>query len=195
MSKAKRKIEVVDLSDDNSIPAPSRSKFSKPSSSFSPQGRAPLPTPPSSSQPTSSSQNRYFAPRSDQNYGNYTPVYSQPSKIHSTAERESRLTSAQEQEREIVREIDLTEDFDDDVYENYRLYGILNTEIVGYRFYDGQATVGEYVKVRREPGNPYDGNAIRIDNVGAIRLATLEETSPPNFLLSWTQAHCLLKAL
>jgi len=51
------------------------------------------------------------------------------------------------------------------VYGNYQLYGILNTKIVGCRYYDGRATVGEYVKVRREPRNPYDRNAIRIDNV------------------------------
>lgn len=75
------------------------------------------------------------------------------------------MSSTQEQEADIAREIDLTEDFDDDVYESYRLYGILNTKIVGCRFYDGRATVGEYVRVRREPRNQYDSNAIRIDNV------------------------------
>ncbi|KMP03071.1 DNA repair protein rad-5 [Coccidioides immitis RMSCC 2394] len=32
-------------------------------------------------------------------------------------------------------------------------------------YYNGQATKGEYVNIRREPGNPYDSNAIRIDNV------------------------------
>ncbi len=58
-----------------------------------------------------------------------------------------------------------TEDFDDDVYSGYMLYGIMNTKIVGCRYYGGRATTGEYVLVRREPGNPYDSNAIRIDNV------------------------------
>lgn len=57
------------------------------------------------------------------------------------------------------------DDDDDDAYENRQLYGILKTSIVGIRYYDGQATVGEYVMVRREPHNPYDKNAIRIDNV------------------------------
>ena len=80
-------------------------------------------------------------------------------------ERDSWQASTQDQEAEIAREIDLTEDFDDDVYEDFMLYGILNTKIVGCRFYDGQATVGEYVRVKREPTNPYDTNAIRIDNV------------------------------
>lgn len=84
---------------------------------------------------------------------------------HSEAERESWLGSTQGQELDILREINLEEDFDDDVYANHQLYGILNTKIVGCRYYDGRATVGEYVKVRREPGNPYDSNALRIDNV------------------------------
>ena len=68
------------------------------------------------------------------------------------------------------REIDLSQDFDDDVYDNYELYGILNTKIVGCRFYDGRVTVGEYVTVRREPGNQYDSNAIRIDNIQAKQI-------------------------
>ena len=84
---------------------------------------------------------------------------------HSKSERDSWQPPTQDQEADIAREIDLTEDFDDDVYDNYMLYGILNTKIVGCRFYDGQATVGEYVRVKREPTNPYDSNAIRIDNV------------------------------
>jgi len=41
----------------------------------------------------------------------------------------------------------------------------MNTKIVGIRYYDGRASVGEYVVIRREPQNPYDKNAIRIDNV------------------------------
>lgn len=92
-------------------------------------------------------------------------IYAPSDSQHSKQERGGWLASTQEDEADIAREIDLTEDFDDDVYENYQLYGILNTKIVGCRFYDGRATVGEYVRVRREPSNPYDSNAIRIDNV------------------------------
>ncbi|EXJ62644.1 hypothetical protein A1O7_03082 [Cladophialophora yegresii CBS 114405] len=127
------------------------------------QGGAPLPTPPSSSQPRPSVPTS--SERSSQIYRDYTPTVSQlGSASHGRDDRDSWL-STQDQEADIAREIDLTEDFDDDVYESYMLYGILNTKIVGCRFYDGQATVGEYVRVRREPGNPYDSNAIRIDNV------------------------------
>ncbi|KAL8696081.1 MAG: hypothetical protein Q9201_007834 [Fulgogasparrea decipioides] len=49
--------------------------------------------------------------------------------------------------------------------EEYELYGTLRTKIVGVRYYTGYATIGEYVSVRREPSNPYDGNAIRVSNV------------------------------
>lgn len=164
MSKSKRKLprdtETIDLtgSDQDSFRGPSLPKISKRGSSFSSsQGRAPLPTPPSSSQPG------HYAPSSSQKYRDHTPSYHQ--QIHGKAEREGWLASTQEQEADIGREIDLTEDFDDDVYETYQLFGILNTKIVGCRFYDGHATVGEYVRVRREPRNPYDSNAIRIDNV------------------------------
>ena len=84
--------------------------------------------------------------------------------------RDGWSASTQEIENDVRREIDLTQDFDDDVYDSYELYGILNTKIVGCRFYDGRVTVGEYVTVRREPRNPYDSNAIRIDNIQAKQI-------------------------
>jgi SWI/SNF-related matrix-associated actin-dependent regulator of chromatin subfamily A3 len=68
-------------------------------------------------------------------------------------------------EEEVKGEIDLTLDDDDDVYADSELYGIFNTKIVGIRFYSGRATLGEYVVVKREPRNPYDSNAVRINNV------------------------------
>lgn len=38
-------------------------------------------------------------------------------------------------------------------------------KIVGIQYYDGYASRGESVLVKREPNNQYDRNAIRIDNV------------------------------
>ncbi|KAJ9257883.1 hypothetical protein DTO207G8_1660 [Paecilomyces variotii] len=55
--------------------------------------------------------------------------------------------------------------FEDATYSEYQLYDNLPTKIVGVRYYRGQATVGEHVILKREPGNPYDRNAIRVDNV------------------------------
>ena len=51
------------------------------------------------------------------------------------------------------------------VGETFELYGTLETKIVGVRYYNGHATLGEHVLVRREATNPYDSNAIRVDNV------------------------------
>ncbi|USP79733.1 Putative SWI/SNF-related matrix-associated actin-dependent regulator of chromatin subfamily A member 3-like 1 [Curvularia clavata] len=48
---------------------------------------------------------------------------------------------------------------------NYLLYGSLDNKIVGVRYYNGYATTGETVVLRREPHNQYDSNAIRVDNV------------------------------
>ncbi|KAL2426460.1 Helicase-like transcription factor [Exophiala dermatitidis] len=187
-------IEVVDLTGDDESPSysryePSRSKAAKTSSSSSSSsqnqnnhgyGSAPLPTPPPSSQarashggpyPNSQSQS---SPSSDyyRSQPTLTPAskaererWALPTPGSATTTKHNTFPSTQDDEADIAREIDLTEDFDDDVYENYQLYGILNTKIVGCRYYDGRATVGEYVRVRREPSNPYDTNAIRIDNV------------------------------
>ncbi|KAF7616635.1 SNF2 family helicase [Aspergillus flavus] len=54
---------------------------------------------------------------------------------------------------------------DDPAAGSSMLYGNVNTKIVGVRYYRGHATYGEHVILRREPGNPYDSNAIRVDNV------------------------------
>lgn len=166
MSKSKRGIEMVDLTgDDDPVETPAFKTPRKTSSFSSTHGRGNhLPTPPASSQPRLSSQSGARpSPASSQSYASHRSIHQD--QVHSQSERGSWIASTQEQEADIAREIDLTEDFDDDIYENYQLYGILNTKIVGCRFYDGRATVGEYVKVRREPRNAYDSNAIRIDNV------------------------------
>ncbi|KAI2466153.1 SNF2 family N-terminal domain-containing protein [Annulohypoxylon bovei var. microspora] len=47
---------------------------------------------------------------------------------------------------------------------SYELYGTLENKIVGVRYYDGVVNPGERVLCRREPSNPYDRNAIRVDN-------------------------------
>lgn len=59
----------------------------------------------------------------------------------------------------------LSQDGDEGTGESFELYGTLQTKIVGIQYYRGHATRGEWVIVRREPSNPYDRNAIRIDNV------------------------------
>jgi SWI/SNF-related matrix-associated actin-dependent regulator of chromatin subfamily A3 len=59
----------------------------------------------------------------------------------------------------------LSQDGDINATESYELYGTVNTKVVGIQYYNGHASEGEYVSVRREASNPYDSNAIRVDNV------------------------------
>ncbi|GFF87517.1 putative SWI/SNF-related matrix-associated actin-dependent regulator of chromatin subfamily A member 3-like 1 [Aspergillus lentulus] len=54
---------------------------------------------------------------------------------------------------------------DDSSYVSFMHYGSLRTKIVGVRYYNGYATVGEHVLLHREPNNPYDRNAIQVLNV------------------------------
>ncbi|KAK0718081.1 RAD5-like protein [Lasiosphaeria miniovina] len=44
-----------------------------------------------------------------------------------------------------------------------------NAHIVGVRYYNGVASIGELVTCKREPSNQYDRNAIRVDNVFGVQ--------------------------
>ena len=59
----------------------------------------------------------------------------------------------------------LSQDGDFTATESFELYGTVNSKIVGIQYYTGHASEGEHVSIRREPSNPYDSNAIRVDNV------------------------------
>ncbi|CAJ1964574.1 unnamed protein product [Cylindrotheca closterium] len=48
--------------------------------------------------------------------------------------------------------------------------------IVGIRYYQGVAHPGEYVYLVREPSNPYDRNAIRVDNVHHQKIGHIKGT-------------------
>jgi SWI/SNF-related matrix-associated actin-dependent regulator of chromatin subfamily A3 len=52
-------------------------------------------------------------------------------------------------------DVSATQGFTEQEY-SWMLYGQMHAKIVGVRYYDGYATVGEMVVVRREPSNPYD---------------------------------------
>lgn len=60
--------------------------------------------------------------------------------------------------------------------ESFELYGVLHTKIVGIQYYNGHATVGEFVIIRREPSNSYDNNAIRVDNVRRDQIGHIPRT-------------------
>jgi len=48
--------------------------------------------------------------------------------------------------------------------------GHIACKIVGVRYYTGIATLDEKLLLIREPRNPYDRNAIRVDNVANIQV-------------------------
>lgn len=150
----KREHDVIDLTDDEP-PA----KVQRSAAAFNAQRNAPPRTTANITPPASS------APRSSQSAGRNAPSFSQlPTyTLHSETERESWLAE---------------DDDDDDLdaampstqaaavnYEQLHLYGDLPTKIVGVQYYRGFASAGEQILMKREPGNPYDRNAIRIDNV------------------------------
>ena len=71
----------------------------------------------------------------------------------------------------------LSQNDPDNANHNYELYGTLKTKVVGIQYYTGHATVGEYVIVRREPSNPYDSNALRVENVQRTQIGHIPRTT------------------
>ncbi|KAL7628068.1 hypothetical protein AAE478_002264 [Parahypoxylon ruwenzoriense] len=107
---------------------------------------------------------------------NSVPFGSQPSNAYQPAPASS-LSSGQQPPRsswveDDVDVIDLTQE-DDDSTPSIELYGTMDNKIVGVRYYDGVVNPGEKVLCRREPGNPYDSNAIRVDNVMRAQIGHL----------------------
>ncbi|KAL8989148.1 MAG: hypothetical protein Q9177_001905 [Variospora cf. flavescens] len=100
----------------------------------------------------------YKTPRSSQNDVVMTSQSSQPTQ----SQRDSWM-----EEENAYETILLSQDDGNDgaEAEEYELYGTMRTKIVGIQYYSGYASAGEYVSVRREPSNPFDSNAIRINNV------------------------------
>ena len=86
---------------------------------------------------------------------------SQPPSSQSLDSPEPWRSGATNDEEEDDDIIDLSQDVDEGF--GWTCIGAIHGKIVGIRYYDGYATPGEQVMVRREPGNPYDPNAIRIN--------------------------------
>ncbi|KAH8889732.1 hypothetical protein GQ53DRAFT_747953 [Thozetella sp. PMI_491] len=58
----------------------------------------------------------------------------------------------------------------------HEFYGALDSKTVGIRFYTGYASPNERVLCKREPSNPYDSNAIRVDNVQGTQIGHIPRT-------------------
>ena len=153
--KLSRGAQRVSHANQNSHPAYRNASSQK----YAAQHQPPYATPPPSSQPSSSQ------PVLNSSFGQGPNPYNIGTPTGKETYENANVRNSWMDEEEVRGEIDLTLDDDDDNYDNYELYGILNTKIVGIRFYTGRATVGEYVVVKREPRNPYDSNAVRINNV------------------------------
>ncbi|KAK4191938.1 putative SWI/SNF-related matrix-associated actin-dependent regulator of chromatin subfamily A member 3-like 1 [Podospora australis] len=69
-----------------------------------------------------------------------------------------------------------TQDLSQSDDEQLELYGSFDGKIVGVRYYNGVATMGEVVICKREPSNPYDPNAIRVDNVYGQQIGHIPRT-------------------
>ena len=70
----------------------------------------------------------------------------------------------------------MSQDADGNAGETFVLYGTILNKIVGIQYYNGHATNGEHVMVRREPTNQYDRNAIRVDNVRREQIGHIPRT-------------------
>ena len=71
--------------------------------------------------------------------------------------------------------LDLSQDADEG--NGWVCVGAIDGKIVGIRYYDGYATMGEQVMIKREPGNPYDSNAIRSEPSRASGLSVRRSRS------------------
>nr|OQO26347.1 hypothetical protein B0A51_06434 [Rachicladosporium sp. CCFEE 5018] len=89
---------------------------------------------------------------------------------HSHAERTAWLAAPDEDEEDVDEILGSTQDNTGEGTDQLQHYGDVETKIVGCQYYRGFASPGEVILIRREPGNPYDSNAIRIDNVGQTQI-------------------------
>lgn len=108
--------------------------------------------------------------------GRYQSVYGVPgtSQQHSQSEREAWQQHGITEDD--INEIVGSSQDDADGSESLHKYGELATKVVGVRYYRGYANPGEQILIRREPGNPYDSNAIRIDNVQGTQIGHIPRT-------------------
>jgi SWI/SNF-related matrix-associated actin-dependent regulator of chromatin subfamily A3 len=74
----------------------------------------------------------------------------------------------QRNEDDSLEIVDLSQDIDEGA--GWLCIGAIDAKIVGVRYYNGYASMNEQVMVKREPGNPYDSNAIRINNVHGTQI-------------------------
>ncbi|XP_056420818.1 helicase-like transcription factor isoform X2 [Hyla sarda] len=55
------------------------------------------------------------------------------------------------------------------------LFGMLRGNVVGLRYYTGVVNNNEMVALQREPGNPYDRNAVKVNNVNGEQVGHIKK--------------------
>lgn len=63
----------------------------------------------------------------------------------------------------------------EDELDNEMCIGGYRGDIVGIRYYRGTVNNNEMVSLVREPRNPYDRNAVRVDNVYGIQVGHIKK--------------------
>ena len=99
---------------------------------------------------------------------NHLGSSSQPSasqSLSSSSQGGRHLWEVNDEENDII---DLSQDVDEG--NGWLCVGAIDAKIVGVRYYSGYASMNEQVMVKREPGNPYDSNAVRINNVHGTQI-------------------------
>lgn len=114
---------------------------------------------------------------SDDASSNYQPrKVAKPLPIDDITQSQPEAWTERAEEEDAEDTFILSQDGDINAAESYELYGTVNTKIVGIQYYTGYASEGEYVSVRREPSNPHDPNAIRVDNVQRTQIGHIPRT-------------------
>ena len=103
------------------------------------------------------------------------PLIDFPSDMSASAKRSPLIDLTQDQ-----NVVDLVRDDDDETYNkesgetSLMPAGFVSGSVVGIRCYDGEAHPGEYVELVREPNNPYDSNAVRVDNLSGQKVGHIQ---------------------
>ncbi|KAH6867044.1 SNF2 family N-terminal domain-containing protein [Alternaria rosae] len=152
MPPKRRAYEAIDLTGDGDVPAYSSSQSHARSSQY-----------PASSQGYAQSHGYSSSPHRAPKQARTS--YNQAQRTTSGLSQADAIFIDEDEEDDASQEVpDATQTYNQQQYD-YILYGIKQDKIVGVRYYNGYATTGEMVVLRREPHNEYDSNAIKVTNV------------------------------
>lgn len=148
----KRNVETVDLTSetDDEAFAPTAGPSSQPMKHAK---REPTAPPGTSSQSSKKSRYSVPAPSSSSSQAQGQTRLDIPTPPSSNVGRHDESWLDLEEELDDETMVNSSQDFDDNVYQTLELYGRIQHKVVGVRFYNGRATLGERVMLRREPTN------------------------------------------